>query len=112
MPDRGSSWLAAVVAVMLAAQPLAAVEAAPDDAAGGCDRISRQLIDLGRAPEAARDAARRLTAEDLAVLLAHPEMMQAAGGASTDIAIGALLVTGLIIALAVAGGTVIIISSP
>ncbi len=115
MPDRGSRWLAAVVAAMLAAQPLALAEApaggpAPDGFSGAREQISRQLIEIGRTPESAGDAACRLTAEDLEVLLANPEMMQAAGGAQTDIAIGALLLVALIVALAAAGGTVVIIS--
>jgi hypothetical protein len=111
MPDRGSRWLAAVVAAMLAAQPLAAADAAPDESSGGREQISRRLIDIGHTPERARDAASRLTADDLEVLLANPEMMQAAGGAQFDIALGALLLLGLIIALAAAGSTVVIISS-
>jgi hypothetical protein len=116
MPDRGSRWLAAVIAAMLAAQPLAlAVDPAggpaADDALGGREHISRQLIEIGRTPAQAQEAARRLTAEDLEVLLANPKMMQAAGGAQTDMAIGMLLVVALIVALAAAGGSVVIISS-
>ena len=45
------------------------------------------------------------------MLLANPEMMQAAGGAQTHMAIGMLLVVALIVALAVAGGSVVVISS-
>jgi hypothetical protein len=45
------------------------------------------------------------------VLLANPEMIQAAGGAQTHMAIGILLVVALIVALAAAGGSVVIISS-
>ena len=115
MPDRGSRWLAAVVAAMLAAQPLALAEApaggpAPDGFAGAREQISRQLVGIGRLPESAQAAACRLTAEDLEVLLANPDMMQAAGGAQVDMTIGALLLVGLIVGLAAAGSTVIIIS--
>lgn len=116
MPDRGSRWLAAVVAAMLVAQPLAWAETpaagpAPDGSAGGREQISRQLIEIGRTPESARNAACRLTARDLEVLLANPEMMQAAGGADAAMGIGILLVVALIIALAAAGSSVIIISA-
>ena len=116
MPDRGSRWLAAVVATMLVAQPLAWAEApvrgpVPDGSSGGREQISRQLIEIGRTPETAQEAASRLTAEDLAVLLANPEMMQAAGDAQTHMAIGMILVVALIVALAVAGGSVVIVSS-
>jgi hypothetical protein len=111
MPDRGSRWLAAVVAAMLTVQPLAAFELMPDEISDGRAQISRQLIEIGRTPRHAREAASRLTAADLQVLLAHPEMMQAAGGAQTDMAIGMLLVVALIVALAAAGGSVVIIST-
>ena len=116
MSDRGSRWLAAVVAAMLAAQPLALAEApaggpAPDGFAGAREQISRQLVGIGRLPESAQAAACRLTAEDLEVLLANPEMMQAAGGTDAAMGIGILLVVALIIALVAAGSSVIIISS-
>jgi hypothetical protein len=116
MPDRGSRWLAAVVAAMLVAQPLALAGdpvggSAPDGSVGGREQISRQLIEIGRTPESARSAACRLTAADLEVLLANPEMMQAAGGAQTNMAIGMLLIVALIVALAAAGSSVVIISS-
>jgi hypothetical protein len=45
------------------------------------------------------------------VLLANPEMMQAAGDAQTHMAIGMILVVALIVALAAAGGSVVIVSS-
>jgi hypothetical protein len=112
MPDRGSRWLAAVVAAMLVAQPLAlATDTAADDLSGAREQISRQLVELGRTPQSAQDAAGRLTPDDLAVLLAHPEMMQAAGDAQTHMAIGILLVVAIIIDLAAAGGSVVVISS-
>jgi hypothetical protein len=116
MPDRGSRWLAAVIATMLAAQPLAMAELpaggpGPDGFSGAREQISRQLIEIGRTPTRAQEAASRLTAEDLEVLLANPEMMQAAGGAHFDMTIGILLVVALIVALAAAGGSVVIISS-
>ncbi|MHC4127360.1 MAG: hypothetical protein ACYSUA_04180 [Planctomycetota bacterium] len=111
MPDRGVRWLAAVVAAMLAAQPLAAADLVLAEAADGRERISRQLIEIGRAPEPAREAAARLTADDLEVLLANPEMMQAAGGAQTEMALGVLLLLVLIVALVVAGGSAVIVSS-
>ena len=85
--------------------------AAGGEAPDGRAQISRQLIEIGQTPPHARDAASRLTAADLEVLLANPEMKQAAGGAQTHMAIGMLLVVALIIALAAAGGSVVIISS-
>ncbi|MHC4141975.1 MAG: hypothetical protein ACYSUF_08895 [Planctomycetota bacterium] len=106
VPSFGSRWLAAVT---WAETPTDG--AAPDGFFGGREQISRQLIDIGRAPAEAQDAASRLTAEDLEVLLANPEMIQAAGGAQTHMAIGILLVVALIVALAAAGGSVVIISS-
>jgi hypothetical protein len=42
------------------------------------------------------------------VLLAHPDMMQAAGG--LEMTFGVLLVVGVIVGLAIAGSTIIVIS--
>ena len=116
MWDRGSRWLAAVVAALFTAQTLVgagppAGGPVPKQLCGGRGQISRELIEIGYTPDRAQDAASRLTAEDLEVLLAHPEMMQAAGGAQVEMTIGALLIVGLIVGLAVAGSSVVIISA-
>jgi hypothetical protein len=107
---------------MFATQSLAAAGApaageVPRAAGGACDgreQIRQQLVEIGcYTADNAADAASRLTAEDLEVLLANPEMMQAAGGASAQVemTIGVLLVVGLIVGLAVAGGSVVVIST-
>jgi hypothetical protein len=106
--DRGERWLALVVAALLVAAPVAAADAAQEPDDGGRERIVEQLVGIGRAPAQAREAAARLTAEDLEVLLAHPDMMQAAGG--LEMTFGVLLVVGVIVGLAIAGSTIIVIS--
>jgi hypothetical protein len=116
VPSFGSRWLAAVIAALLVAQPLAlatdpAGGPASNELSGAREQISRQLVDIGRTRLQAQEAASRLTPEDLAVLLANPEMMQAAGDAQTHMAIGMILVVALIVALAAAGGSVVIVSS-
>jgi hypothetical protein len=97
-----------VVAALLVTQSVAAVDVVPPQEPGDSARIAEQLVELGRAPAQAREATSRLTAEDLAVLLAHPEMMQAAGGA--EMTFGVLLVIGVIVGLAIAGTATIVIS--
>jgi hypothetical protein len=75
--------------------------------------IAAELIALGRAPDAALEAASRLTAEDLAVLLANPRMIQAAGASNRvlmSIIIGALIIAGLI-ALAASGDGFVMINN-
>jgi hypothetical protein len=103
-------WLAVVVAAALAAQPAVALGAAGDPPDDGRARIAERLVELGRPAGDARQAAARLTAQDLEVLLAHPDMMQAAGGVGLEMSIGVVLVVGLIVGLAIAGSTVIIVS--
>jgi hypothetical protein len=100
MRDRGSRWLAVVVAALVATAP-----------ADGRVRIAQQLVEIGRTPHHAQDAAGRLTTDDLEVLLANPEMMQAAGDVGLEMTIGTILVIGIIVGLAVAGSTFIVIST-
>ena len=71
--------------------------------------IAGQLVELGRAPDVARAAASRLTAEDLEVFLANPEMMQAAGGNIVwGVMLGALVVGGVIALAAAGNGTLML----
>jgi hypothetical protein len=117
-----SIWLAMVTTAVFTAQPVLAsppageasvstsvarpaAPAVQPPADDGRRQVYEQLLELGRAPGSALDAALRLNAEDLNVLLAHPEMMQAAGASSsvtTSIILGLLIIAGLI-ALAAAG---------
>ncbi len=71
----------------------------------GRQLIAGQMTQLGYEPQAARDAASRLTAADLEVLLANPEMMQAAGAlsATAQAYILGILIVGGIVALGIAG---------
>jgi hypothetical protein len=114
-PDRGSHWLAIVVAALLATQSVAwtgpSAGEPPEAPADGRARIAEQLVEIGRTPDRAQDAAGSLTVEDLAVLLANPEMMQAAGDVGLEMTIGTILVIGIIVGLAVAGSTFIVIST-
>lgn len=67
--------------------------------------IAAQLVLIGRDPDEASAAAGCLTAADLAVLLANPDMMQAAGAADSVwimILIGVLVLGGLIVLAATA----------
>jgi hypothetical protein len=69
--------------------------------------IAQQLESLGRAANTARNMADELTAEDLAVLLANPKMMQKAG--EIDVIVWAIIVVGVVVALVIAAeGTVIV----
>jgi hypothetical protein len=69
--------------------------------------IAQQLESLGRAADTARNMADELTAEDLAVLLANPKMMQKAG--EIDVIVWAIIVVGVVVALVIAAeGTVIV----
>ena len=106
--DRGARWLAVVVAALLATHAVAAGEVLLQPRGADRRQIAEQLVEIGRAPDQAGEAAGRLTDADLEVLLAHPEMMQAAGG--LEMTIGVLVVIGVIVGLAIAGSTVVIIS--
>jgi hypothetical protein len=106
--DRGARWLAVVVAALLATHSAAAGEVLTEPRGADRRQIAEQLVEIGRAPDQAAEAAGRLTAADLEVLLAHPEMMQAAGG--LEMTVGVLVVIGVIVGLAIAGSTVVIIS--
>ncbi len=78
----------------------------------GRERIAEQMIEIGHAPQAARAAASRLTAADLEVLLANPQMMQAAGAlsATAQANIMGILIVGGIIALGIAGSSSVMIN--
>ena len=72
--------------------------------------ITRQLIDLGRAPADADRAASLLTPEDLVVLGDNPNMMQPAGsGLFWGIVLITALVVGIVL-LAMAGSGFIMIN--
>ncbi len=73
--------------------------------AAGRHEIAGRLVALGRSHDEAQEAASRLTAADLDVLLAYPLMIQTAGGSDRvawSIVIGLALFGGLL-ALAYAG---------
>ncbi len=78
----------------------------------GRQLIARQMTQLGYEPQAARAAASRLTAADLEVLLANPEMMQAAGAlsATAQANIMGILIVGGIVALGIAGSASVMIN--
>jgi hypothetical protein len=71
--------------------------------------IAEILIELGEDEERARQMATELTADDLAVLLANPKMMQKAG--NVEMIIIAVLIVGGIVALALAADSGFIIIS-
>jgi len=113
MTDRPTRWLAVVLVMLVAAHPLAARPmATPDEDGGRRDAVVARMIDAGDTPDEARRKASRLTPEDLAVLATNPLMIQPAGtmDVSTEMFIGTTLVVGIIVVLAVAGSTVIIVS--
>ncbi len=89
-----------VLAAMLVTQTAVAAGQGPDRR----ESMRAQLLDLDYEPDAARDAAARLTEQDLEVLLANPGMMQRAGSAwlSIEALIFAGLIIGGIVALAIA----------
>ena len=70
------------------------------------------MTQLGYEPQAARAAVSRLTAADLEVLLANPQMMQAAGAlsATAQANIMGILIVGGIIALGIAGSSSVMIN--
>ena len=81
----------------------------PTRLAADREAIARQLIEIGRTSDAARNTASRLTAEDLEVLLANPEMMQVAGAVSqmaVAYLIGGLIVAGIVILIVAGSGSV------
>lgn len=61
------------------------------------ESIAHILIALGEADDAAHQMANELTAEDLAVLLANPKMMQRAG--DLGVIIAAVVIVGVVVAL-------------
>jgi hypothetical protein len=98
----------ALLAIAVTAYPLWAI---PDTSVVEEQRtsIARSLETLDYAPAVAESAAALLTAEDLAVLSAHPEMLQRAGGLnnfSTAIIIVTLIIVGLVILAANGSGFV------
>ena len=101
-PDRAG----AAAVVIESSQPQQ--EGDPGRARG---EIERQLIAIGYAPEEAQDAAGRLTEDDLEVLLANPEMMQAAGGmtANVEAHVAGFLIVVLVIVFGATGTVVIVI---
>ena len=73
-------------------------------------QIVQQLIEMGRDPEEARRQAEALTEEDLIVLGANPDMMQAAGeqnAQATNFWLSLILVAGFFALLAAGDGTFI-----
>jgi hypothetical protein len=74
--------------------------------------IRQRLIRLGHNPSAAEDAVRRLTGDDVAVLMANPKMLQPAGTADvgTEVALGTVFVICIFVGLALGGASVVIIS--
>ena len=117
MHHRPTCLVAAVVALLALAEPAlgigsgAAVHFATRSTLAAAATvpprvtIERQLLALGYAPDAASDAAAHLTADDLAVLLDNPLMMQRAGeldNLTRSYIIGGLIVAG-VVALAIAG---------
>ncbi len=92
--------------------PVGPLEGADARSDPGRKWIAEQLIEIGYVPQAARDAASRLTAADLEVLLANPQMMQAAGAlsATAQANIMGILIVGGIIALGIAGSSSVMIN--
>ena len=88
--------------------PVTALSAAAIETQRGA--IAQIMIELGEGEDRARQAAMELTADDLAVLLANPKMMQKAGDLA--LIVGALIIVGVIVALVVLAdsSTVIILS--
>lgn len=117
MPNRLARALAALLALAVAWQPVAAI---PDEApALGAEPLAiiaplpaaatfeaqrhlvrQRLIELGDDPAAADASVAWLTPADLAVLGANPAMLQRAGGSSvttTTIIIWAIIIAGIVI---------------
>ena len=75
--------------------------------------IAVQLVALGDTPSCGKDAAGRLTAEDLAVLLANPLMMQRAGALNElqlSYVLGAVVIGGIVALIVFADSGFIIIN--
>jgi hypothetical protein len=117
-----SFMMAMVLAITVTMQPVLAgppratvadqpVKPAPATPATEAARtaIAHQLAELGRSPGESAAAASRLTIEDLDVLLAHPEMMQAAGSDPTMMYVyAAIIIIAIIAAVASSNGSVMI----
>lgn len=109
---------AAAVARQPARGPAAAATAQPEGprsaaaSLAGRAFIKQRLIKLGAAPLAAEEAVRRLTSDDIDVLLASPKMLQAAGNmdVGVEVVLGTVLIIAVIVGLAVAGASVVVIS--
>ena len=91
----GSAHVSSLAPMPIAFVPVASLPTATLESQRGA--ISEILVALGSDEVRAREMSTQLTAEDLAVLLANPRMMQKAGDAV--LIIGALLVVGVIVAL-------------
>ena len=91
-----------VAFVPITALPTAAIETQRS-------AIAEIMIELGEDEDRARQMATELTAEDLAVLLANPKMMQKAGDV-VIIILAVVLVCG-IVALALAADSAVIITN-
>jgi hypothetical protein len=108
-----AAWGAVLLDAPAPVAPVAPVSL-PSDAAELAGRafVRDRLVRLGRSPAAADDAVRRLSAEDVAVLLANPKMLQRAGSmdVGTEVAIGTILIICVFVGLALGGATVVIIS--
>ena len=110
MHRRSAMFLAMLALLTLLVQPAWAGQsaAAADDRPRDRQHIVAQLVDLGYAPIQASDMAGELTAEDLDVLLANPDMMQRGGD---DIVVwafivGVLIVAGIVVLAANGSGSV------
>jgi hypothetical protein len=101
-----SPGMATLVPVMLV--PAAALSTAAIETQRGA--IAEIMVELGEDHERARQMATELSADDLAVLLANPKMMQKAGDSETII-VAALIVGGIVaLALAADSGSIMISS--
>ena len=118
MRTQSIRWVAAMIAAVFIAQPLAAATCRPSTPVIEAvqenqptigitlarRQIERQFIELGRDPIEAGRMVGQLTDADLLVLASNPAMMQEAGArdAQTDNLILGLLVLGGLLALAYA----------
>ncbi len=95
-----------------AAPAPAPVPLTPAAALAGRAFIKQRLIKLGHTPSAAEDAVRRLTGDDIAVLMSNPKMLQPAGTADVgvEVALGTVFIICIFVGLAVAGASVVVIS--
>jgi hypothetical protein len=118
--DAGAAEAARVAQAPLPAEGAAAAAAEEIPAPLAADTEARRgltaerLVELGRSPDQARQAAGLLTAQDLEVLAANPAMMQAAGKMSQAMfsaLMATLIAAGLIAIAASSNGSFIIIST-